>query len=313
MSSSTFKHLVVSGGANVGFAFFGVLKTLHEHNLFNMDDIQTIHATSVGTLLAFYLTLGYDMDIIRNYVIESPWNDVYEVNLSCVLRAIQDGGMFTRAELQKSVKSLLLGKDLSVDITLADFFAYNKKEIHFYMTEYSQLKLENVSYLTHPHWKLLDAIYASCCLPVLYIPFELDGHYYIDGAIIMNYPLQCCLDQGHDSDSILGICHTTKSDMKEEGIDTDTIPFTEHHPYKLLQYIFSIFTKIWSSFIKHQTSESEKKVPNQIKVYCSSHPLDIFLAFEKRDERIRLLESGVEMANRFIREKNLDHILNEFV
>lgn len=302
---STFKHLVISGGANVGFAFFGVVQTLYEHNILNIDTIETIHATSVGTLLALYLTLGYEMNEIRNYLIERPWNDLYKVNFNCVLRAIQEGGMFTRLEMQQSVKSLLLGKDLSVDITLAEFFAFNQKEIHFYITEYSQLKLENVSYLTHPDWKLVDAIYASCCLPVLFIPFQHDGRYFIDGAIIMNYPLQCCLDQGHDSESILGICHTTKSGNNTTETGKDEMmkaPFEEHHSYKLLQYILSIFVKLWTCF-KHQTSESEKKVPNQIQVYCSSHPLDIFLAFDNREERIRLLETGVDAATHFIHKK----------
>lgn len=314
---STFKHLVISGGAHVGFAFFGVVQTLYEHKILNIDTIETIHATSVGTLLALYLTLGYEMNEIRNYLIERPWCELYKVNFNCVLRAIQEGGMFTRKEMQESVRSLLLGKDLSVDITLAEFFAFNQKEIHFYITEYSQLKLENVSYLTHPDWKLVDAIYASCCLPVLFIPFQRDGRYFIDGAIIMNYPLQCCLDQGHDSESILGICHTTKphkttsdtaipdtaiSDTATSNENEFETPFEENHSYKLLQYILSIFVKLWTLF-KHQTSESEKKVPNQIKVYCSSHPLDIFHAFDKREERIRLLATGVDAAIHFIHKK----------
>ena len=50
------QHLVLSGGANIGFMFIGTLQSLLERNIFNMQDIQSIHATSIGTTIGTSLS-----------------------------------------------------------------------------------------------------------------------------------------------------------------------------------------------------------------------------------------------------------------
>ena len=290
-----FQHLVLSGGAIVGFAYFGTLQTLIEHKKLNIDDIQTIHATSIGTLLAVCFTLGYELDVLKTYLIDRPWKDLYKIDFHSIVRAIKDGGMFDRIELLKTIEPLLLGKDLSVEISLIEFYAYNHKEIHFYATEYSELQLVDISYKTHPTWKLIDAIFASCCLPVLFIPLFHEEKYYIDGAIVMNYPLQCCLDQGCDINTILGL--TTKS-VEEESPKSK--PYRMSSSYKLLDYVISISMKLWSN-IKHERTDAEKNVPNQIYVTCPSDPWTIFKAFDSKEERLRLYTTGVDSALLFIK------------
>ena len=291
-----FRHLVLSGGAIVGFAYFGTLQTLIEQKHLCIDEIETIHATSVGTLLAVCMTLGYDLDVLKTYLIDRPWKDLYKIDFYSIVRAIKDGGMFDRVELLKTIEPLLLGKDISVDISLLEFYEYNKKEIHFYTTEYSELKLVDISYKTHPTWKLVDAIFASSCLPVLFIPFCHDETYYIDGAIVMNYPLKCCIDQGHDANLVLGLNTRADDDQTESP---KRKPFrTPSSPYKLLDYVISISLKLWST-IKHDPTESEKKVPHQITVICPSDPLTVFGAFESKTERLRLYHTGVKAALKF--------------
>ena len=74
------------------------------------------------------------------------------------------------------------------------------------------MQIEDISYKTHPEWKVIDAIYASCCLPFLFSPF----YYYtagslepqkafMDGGILMNFPLNLCIAEGYDPREILSI------------------------------------------------------------------------------------------------------------
>ena len=59
---------------------------------------------------------------------------------------------------------------------------------------------------THPHVKLVDACYASCSIPVVFKPISIDEKYYIDGGILLNYPVHQCLEQeGTHKNEILGI------------------------------------------------------------------------------------------------------------
>ena len=120
----TIKHLVFSGGAVTGMTFFGVFKELIKHSFLNMSEIETIYATSVGTILATYLSLNYELDDIEDFVINRPWNEVYKVDFHTIVRAIQEGGLFSQQTLIDTVKPMILGKDLEIDITLLEFYNY---------------------------------------------------------------------------------------------------------------------------------------------------------------------------------------------
>ena len=73
----TIHHLVIGGGGPFGFTAFGVLKHLHDVNFWNIKNIKTIYATSVGTLLAAFLLLGYDYSYIYDYFVKRPWEKIF--------------------------------------------------------------------------------------------------------------------------------------------------------------------------------------------------------------------------------------------
>lgn len=290
------KHLVLSGGAIVGFAFFGTLHTLIKNKHLNIDEIETIHATSIGTVVAVSLTLGYELDVLKTYLMDRPWKELYKIDFNSVVRAIREGGMFGRDELLKTIEPLLLGKDLSIDITLDEFHAFNQKEIHFYTTKYDTLDLIDLSYKTHPKWKLVDAVFASSCLPILFIPWLYEDTYYVDGAFVMNYPLQCCIDQGHDITTILGL----ENSNKKETDAKKSKPFlSPSSPYKLLDFLISLALKLWTS-LKKELTEAKYNAPNQIFIRCPADPIAIYNAFDTKEERLRLYQLGKDAAIAYI-------------
>ena len=283
------KHLVLSGGMNTGVVFFGILKHLLEQSFFNMDDIETIYATSVGTLTAVYFSLGYNLNNIETFIIDRPWHHVFKLNFNTIVRAVQEGGLFTQLQFTQLISPMLLGKDLEIDITLLEFYKVTKKEIHFFTTSYDTFELVDISYKTHPDWKLIDAIYASCCLPIIFDRFVFDGRIFLDGGILKNYPLNQCLEDGHNPENILGVYQTeTKSNKRIEPSN-----------YKLFDYILSFLLKIWS-FVKETHHENEVNVLNQIPAMCETDPWKIIEAFESKEERVRLISSGIESAKIFL-------------
>jgi predicted acylesterase/phospholipase RssA len=52
----------------------------------------------------------------------------------------------------------------------------------------------------------MDAIKMSCCMPVLFQPIVRDGSCYIDGGIMVNYPLRECLENTKcEANEVLGL------------------------------------------------------------------------------------------------------------
>lgn len=280
------KHLVISGGMNSGIVFFGILKHLMEQSFFTMDDIETIYATSVGTLTAVYFSLGYHLDDIETFIIDRPWHHVFQLNFNTIVRAVQEGGLFTKTQFTQLVSPMLLGKDLEIEITLLEFYNVTKKEIHFYTTSYDTFELVDISYKTHPDWKLIDAIYSSSCVPVIFDRFVLNDQFFLDGGIIKNYPLYQCLQDGHEPENILGLYKRENECYKPSN-------------YKLFDYILSFLWKL-RSFVKKTHHSKEEFVLNQISASCDSDPWKIVEAFESREERLRLLSSGIDSAKTFL-------------
>ena len=58
------KHLVISGGSYNGIKMYGVLHELAKKQFYNIDNIESIYSTSVGSLIGAMLALKIDNDII---------------------------------------------------------------------------------------------------------------------------------------------------------------------------------------------------------------------------------------------------------
>lgn len=287
-------HLVLSGGANIGFAFIGSLSLLLERNILDIQHIQSIHSTSIGTLIGTSLSLGYSIDEIKTYMLDRPWHELYKINIGTCYSAIQEGGILGMDVIKKSLEPLLLGKNLSIDLTLAELYAYSNIDFHYYTTDFSSLEMVDISHQTHPQWTVVESIYASSCLPILFRPLLKENTYYIDGAVIMNYPLIKCLESVEDEKTILGLylCLKSSSDETKEWLSR---PYTVESSYKLLDYGISLCMKMWER-IKHKQTEKEKLVLHQIPINCEMTITNILKCIESKEERYRLYQVGVQSA-----------------
>ena len=216
------KHIVMAGGGAMGFAFYGALRESHQQGKWKQTDIQTIYATSVGTIMGTIISLGYDWSVIDNFLIKRPWQQVFKFQLPMAFNLITKQGIFDQTTIYEIFLPLFKGKDIPMDICLLDFYHLTKRDIHFIATEINTMQIEDISYKTHPEWKVIDAIYASCCLPFVFSPF----YYYtagslepkkafMDGGILMNFPLNLCIAEGHDPKEIFSIRRINKNNGTE--------------------------------------------------------------------------------------------------
>ena len=273
--------IVLSGGANVGFIYLGILKSLFEKNILNWNDLNTIYATSVGTLIAVSICLQKNLDEVECYYVERPWNELYKCDLSRILWCFQNGGIFDKYVLMKTLEPLLKSNDLSLEITLKEFYEFSKIDMHFFVTKFSDFSLCDISHHTHPSWTVIDAVYSSCSLPIMFKPEFIHGEYYIDGGVITNYPLDCAIQCGCNIDTTLGINHRQQQQFIHQ-------PYTETSNYKLLDFIVSFINNIWLK----TRNESNACIKHQIVVECRTLPQDIMGCISSQEEREKLVNLG---------------------
>lgn len=218
------KHLVIAGGGPIGLQFLGALEYLNEKDFWKIEDIETIYATSIGTFLATFICLKYDWETINTYVIERPWHDVFKLNGKQIFDAFYNKGLFDKKVIETTFKPLLQAKDLSLNITLKEFYEYSKIEFHLYTFELNKFETTDISYKTHPDVSLIQAILMSSALPGVFTPTILDGGCYIDGGVMANFPLSYCLKDHTNPDEILGVTFYrdyAKSDVYKNNTITE--------------------------------------------------------------------------------------------
>lgn len=297
-SPKNIRHLVISGGANGGFAYLGALNYLEKNNFFSMSNIETIYATSIGTYIAIFITIGYEWGTIKDFLIKRPWNSVYKVNIDTIVKSIYSGGIFDKTAIIKTFKPLLEAKGLSINVTLMEYYEYSNKEIHYFATNINDYKIVDFSHITHPEWKLLDVIYASSCLPFLFPPLEVDGILYFDGASLLNYPLSKAIERGFDKEEILGIC------KKYDTSDSNEFSLLKDSNSKLINYIFLLFKQLWRKTRDDQVFDN---VPYQLEIDFSNGFIEIVKILEDEYERSRLIDLGYNSAIAFLDKHNFSH------
>lgn len=203
---TTIRHLVISGGAISGLSFYGALRELHKQKYWKMENIQTIYGTSIGSLIAFVIALGYEWTDLDDYFIKRPWQNIFKIDtysmIDCIINKM---GIYNSKVFEDAFSPLFAGKDIDIGITMKEFYDLNGLEIHSFTTELNSFTLTDMSYKTHPDWRVIDVIYCSCCLPVVFMPFLHETNAYADGGFLSNYPLKQCIENGAEASEILGI------------------------------------------------------------------------------------------------------------
>ena len=121
------------------------------------------------------------------------------------LELFNSKGMLDEKLIHEIMNPLLRSKDLSPDITLFDFYKHTDIKFTIYTTHFNTWKGKSLTSDSHPDLKLIDALYMSSAMPVIFKPIIMDGEIYVDGAVTKHYPIKSALDDGCKKHEILGI------------------------------------------------------------------------------------------------------------
>lgn len=280
INETKIKHLVISGGGVVGFSFYGLLRETHKEGVWNINDIQTIYGTSVGSILGALIALKYDWETMDDYLIKRPWQNVYKFSMDSLFLAFQTKGILDKKIIEETFAPLFKAKDININVTLKEFYEITNIELHFFSTDINTFNLIDFSYKTHPEWIVTDAIYCSCSLPILFQPIIKDNICYCDGGFIANYPVKQCVENGANPDEIFG--------MSRNSIFNESNTITENS--SLIDYILNLLYKTIDKVLNIKKDFNIKK-----EVFIKCPPLSIYDIYEttsSMEKRLELISNG---------------------
>ena len=288
------KHLVISGGGPLGFRYLGALQKLQDERFWCLDDIETIYGTSIGAIIGTFICLKYDWETLNKYIIERPWHDAFKVNAKQLLDSYYNKGLFDKKLAEIIFKPLLEAKDLTLNITLKEFYDFSHIDLHIFTFELNKFQTIELSHTTHPDLGLLQALTMSSSLPGIFMPTIVDNCCYIDGGILCTYPLNQCLRDHTNKDEILGI----KSSYNKETDKFSNVEVTSDS--SLLEYV--ICMSINSMNYIRDTIKMET-IDNTVRCFVIDNPLTLDAikeTIQNQELRRQLFKMGEDDALTFL-------------
>jgi predicted acylesterase/phospholipase RssA len=278
----TIKHIVISGGGPAGFSFYGAVKESHKRNVWSLENIVSMHGTSIGSILCTMLCLNYEWEVLDDFLIKRPWQQVFKVDMYTILDSFQKRGIYDIGVIENTFLPLFNGKDISIDVTLAEFYELNHIDLHIYASEIHGYEQIDFSHTTHPDWRLVDAIYCSSSLPVAFPPLLRDGKCYCDGGLISNYPIRACLEHGADKNEILGIKMLIDRENQSKVVEKSSV----------FDYVIYLINKLLEKRLS-AADMVDNNLPHEIKIV--SPQISLYTAYQiimSPEERVRLIDYG---------------------
>lgn len=180
-----YENLALSGGGVWGITYGGAFVELESLGV--LQQIQRVAGTSAGSLAGLMLALRYSGEEISQMIRQVDFARFLD-NGKIDQIARQYGfyqGNYARELFQSWVEEKLGSKDA----TFADLTAAGGLDLRVYATNLSTRQVFEFSYRRTKHVSLADAVRASMSVPLFFCAVEIDGHIFVDGGTVFDYPM----------------------------------------------------------------------------------------------------------------------------
>jgi NTE family protein len=283
--STTIKHIVISGGGPLLFNMYGALKQSNILEIWSHANVESYHGTSAGAVLSTFMALKYDWEELDNYIINRPWHNILNFNVLNIYDYYSNNGVMDKKFIYEMFSPLFKAKDIDLNIDMETFCQITGVSLYLCATEYSTFDVKEFSVEATPRVKILDAVYASMAIPILFKPIVIEDKLYLDGSILINYPITKCLEKNEDFTTILGIRH----EMAAKLIKTDELT-----DFDMLHYATNTIYKIINKMQIEPTDANIKEIIVHAKMEDMSN---FFKLANNGEDRKKMIECGMRDAS----------------
>ena len=263
--------LMFSTGASKGMMFFGAVRQLVEAKKIDISKVETFCGVSAGSIVAFFLILGYSFEEIEEFVTNFDYNLLeVDVNIDVLFEnfGLDEGEKLTH--VFKHFAKEKFGKD---DITFKELYEVHKKKLVIQATNLTRSTLDTFCWKTTPEMPIVLAIRMSISLPFIFTPVKYQNNLYVDPGLNISVP-------------------TISSDLlKLQDIECSNILFFEVEYEEKIYSEINDFPKymevIFRSYLYYRKSTTTNCKVITLKSTCES-------VFPTKEEVKQLIKDGYE-------------------
>ena len=299
------KHLVLSGGGPIGFVEYGALKYLTQKKFIEHKNIESIYAISIGGVIGLIYILNYDWEWMDDFLIKRPWNKLANFSYSSYINILYEKGLINKNVVISAFEPLFLAKNIPLNITLLEFYNLTKIEFNIFACCLDELNQKKFNYITTPNIELIDALYISLAIPIMFVPLYINNSFYLDGGILVGCPInQCIAEKQCEHDDIFCFMNN-----KSEPIDLSNSFYTKYVDNKKIsndsnffEYIFFLIKKFVAK-VANVENDIVTYIKNNINTALSYNGLDKeywIHVLNCQTEREHLINLGVLQGEKFL-------------
>ncbi|HIG12502.1 MAG: patatin-like phospholipase family protein [bacterium] len=217
--------LVLGGGGMRGMAHVGILKALATLGI----GYDAIVGTSIGSLVGAMAAAGYGIEEMEEIVARVQKEDYFRLNfVKLLMKGTRAPSMYRGDTFRARLAEILPDK------TFAEL------DVPFYCNAVRLESGGSVFFGTpgFNHVSLVDSVYASCALPGVFEPFELERCHYMDGGIVDAVPLRFA--KTLEPELIIAVDLTIKSTYK-----------TPNYKSRVLSTLYRSFEIVEEVLVEH--------------------------------------------------------------
>ena len=303
------RGIVFEGGGPRGLALIGVARALEEYNL--KQQLKYFGGTSVGAIFAMLLALGYSYNEIREKTLSknfSEFLDIYSIfNINQLVAGIGNAtgmsmmqiafkmlvklweeadkkkGIFTKKKLVDFLETCIQYKGFPKTLTFAQLFDKTGNTLNVVTSNLSRGIEVVLGLNASKDVQIVQGVFMSACIPILFEPVNFDGELYADGGIFNNYSINM-YDSELPYSSVLGFrLSDTASMHRLQGRVPASVPINN---------VVSLCTRLLTAFYSSQDKKSfiVQNLKRTVVINCGD--VNLFSFILQPHEKEKLIESG---------------------
>ena len=182
------KYIVFSGSGTLGYSFEGAIQCMEDIlSPASFKRIEGVAGTSGGAICALMFALSLSRED-RAKVMEWLTDTRRLVPCPDITLMMNKFGIENGRAFRQIIREIVALGGLSEKTTLMDMERLLRLKIVFVATNLNRGGVVHLSAETAPDMLVSDAVFASCCIPVVFAPFRHNESLYCDGALTEYVP-----------------------------------------------------------------------------------------------------------------------------
>lgn len=279
-----FRNLAFAGAGVRNGGYVGAVEALDAAGA--LGAIEGVAGTSSGSIIATLLAVGYTPSELRQAMLDLDFGKILDGGLiRGGVNLLTGFGWHTGSYFQNAIEEAIAVKTKSRGTTFRELERGPYRKLRIVGANLSTHQARIFPDATSMDLPVAKAVRISMSIPLFFKAERLDGDVYVDGGVILNYPVDVFDTPGSDSRATLGVYMDSSRAPRRQSIRT-------LHDYAAA--LFGALVATQSEELRLSAVDSARSIRvDDLGIYAAAFQIG-------REEKLALMAQGLEATRRYL-------------